>query len=243
MSSEDATDSAKVEASVENGVEGQQTKDDSNPKESVADVVATPSPAERIRVDWYQTESDVVINILAKGIKKEDVNVEYQSKKILIKFAMPTGEMYERTLNLFKEFNLDTCSMKVMSTKIEIRLKKLDASSWTSLEAVAAPTEIIPTYPSSSKHKKDWAKIDKELSKQKDDDQDVNSLFAKIFEGGDDNTKKAMIKSMQESGGTVLSTNWEEVGKKKVEISPPDGMEYRKWDESGAQKETEKEKV
>ena len=33
-----------------------------------------------------------------------------------------------------------------------------------------------------------------------------------------------------ESGGTVLSTNWDEVGGKKVEVQPPDGMEFKKWD-------------
>lgn len=53
-----------------------------------------------------------------------------------------------------------------------------------------------PSYPSSSKIKKDWDKIDKELSKEKDEESDVNTLFSKIFESGDDNTRKAMIKSM-----------------------------------------------
>ena len=33
-----------------------------------------------------------------------------------------------------------------------------------------------------------------------------------------------------ESGGTVLSTNWSEVGKEKVEVKPPDGMEFKKWE-------------
>lgn len=33
-----------------------------------------------------------------------------------------------------------------------------------------------------------------------------------------------------ESNGTVLSTNWKEVGSKKVEGSAPDGMEMRKWE-------------
>ena len=33
-----------------------------------------------------------------------------------------------------------------------------------------------------------------------------------------------------ESGGTVLSTNWNEVGKDKVEVKPPDGMEFKKWE-------------
>ena len=33
-----------------------------------------------------------------------------------------------------------------------------------------------------------------------------------------------------ESNGTVLSTNLKEVGSKKVEGSPPDGMEMKKWE-------------
>lgn len=33
-----------------------------------------------------------------------------------------------------------------------------------------------------------------------------------------------------ESNGTVLSTNWKEVGNKKVEGSAPDGMEMKKWE-------------
>lgn len=33
-----------------------------------------------------------------------------------------------------------------------------------------------------------------------------------------------------ESNGTVLSTNWKDVGSKKVEGSAPDGMEMRKWE-------------
>lgn len=36
-----------------------------------------------------------------------------------------------------------------------------------------------------------------------------------------------MIKSFTESGGTVLSTNWDEVGAKKVDVRPPDGCEYK----------------
>ena len=28
----------------------------------------------------------------------------------------------------------------------------------------------------------------------------------------------------------MLSTNWNEVGKDKVDVKPPDGMEYKKWE-------------
>jgi suppressor of G2 allele of SKP1 len=39
-----------------------------------------------------------------------------------------------------------------------------------------------------------------------------------------------MNKSFMESGGTVLSTNWAEVQKEKVDIKPPDGCEFKKWE-------------
>lgn len=41
-----------------------------------------------------------------------------------------------------------------------------------------------------------------------------------------------MMKSFVESNGTVLSTNWKEVGAKKIECTPPEGMEVHKWSEN-----------
>lgn len=40
-----------------------------------------------------------------------------------------------------------------------------------------------------------------------------------------------MIKSYQTSGGTVLSTNWDEVQSKdyEKEVQAPEGQEVRKW--------------
>jgi suppressor of G2 allele of SKP1 len=60
--------------------------------------------------------------------------------------------------------------------------------------------EFKAVYPSSSKKKFDWDKVEKEILKQEkeDPDADVNSLFNRLFESGDDNTKKAMMKSMVE---------------------------------------------
>jgi len=41
--------------------------------------------------------------------------------------------------------------------------------------------------------------------------------------------RRAIEKSFYESGGTVLSTNWSEVGKGKVEGSPPKGLEMKNY--------------
>ena len=42
-----------------------------------------------------------------------------------------------------------------------------------------------------------------------------------------------MNKSFVESGGTVLSTNWSDVGAKTVEGTPPKGLEMKKWSDMG----------
>lgn len=121
--------------------------------------------------------------------------------------------------------------------------------------AVLATTSIStgPAYPTSSRSgPKNWDKLADDLTKKpkskdkKDGEEDgadegidefedegdpVNGFFKKLFAGADPDTKRAMMKSYQESNGTALSTNWSEVGKGKVETTPPEGMEAKKWGE------------
>jgi len=86
-----------------------------------------------------------------------------------------------------------------MIVKIEIRLRKIESIQWPALEAKAeTDKEFQVAYPSSSKKKTDWDKVEKDIKRQEEEepDSDVNSLFSKIYNSGDDNTKKAMMKSM-----------------------------------------------
>lgn len=72
------------------------------------------------------------------------------------------------------------------------------------------------TAPSPYASKKDWNSVEKQViqedEKDKPEGQDaLHKLFQQIFANGDPETKRAMMKSYQTSGGTVLSTNWNEV--------------------------------
>lgn len=92
----------------------------------------------------------------------------------------------------------------------------------------------IKSYPS-SRGPKNWELIDKFAEKEADEkpegDAALNKLFQEIFSRGDENTRRAMVKSFQTSGGTVLSTNWDEVGEQDYDKtkSAPDGQEFKKW--------------
>ena len=61
--------------------------------------------------------------------------------------------------------------------------------------------------------KKDWDKVIANLDDESDSEQDANQALKKIYDGCDDDTRRAMEKSLYESQGTVLNMNWGEVGK------------------------------
>ena len=59
----------------------------------------------------------------------------------------------------------------------------------------------------------------------------LSALFLPTFFSQKRNYFLQFLSFLQsESGGTVLSTNWNEIGDKKTEVKPPDGMEYKKWE-------------
>jgi suppressor of G2 allele of SKP1 len=97
----------------------------------------------------------------------------------------------------------------------------------------AAPlpkVEAAPVYPTSSKTgPKNWDKLMGDEEDEKDGD-NVDHFFKQLYKDADPDTKRAMMKSYQESNGTSLSTNWADVGTKKFETSPPDGMVAKKWE-------------
>uniref|UniRef100_T1KD61 SGS domain-containing protein n=1 Tax=Tetranychus urticae TaxID=32264 RepID=T1KD61_TETUR len=78
---------------------------------------------------------------------------------------------------------------------------------------------------------KDWDKIVKEFEEEeaKNNEGSADDLFRQIYANGSEEVRRAMVKSFTESGGTVLSTNWNQVSKGKTEVKPPDGCEFKKW--------------
>lgn len=109
----------------------------------------------------------------------------------------------------------------------------------TAASAPARAKETAPSYPTSSRNgPKNWDDVSSSLLQTRnakgeveeyEDGDPLQGFFKQLYGGADADTRRAMMKSYQESNGTALSTNWGEVGKGTVPISPPDGMEAKKW--------------
>uniref|UniRef100_A0A2I3SEB7 Protein SGT1 homolog n=1 Tax=Pan troglodytes TaxID=9598 RepID=A0A2I3SEB7_PANTR len=174
----------------------------------------------KIRYDWYQTESQV-----------NDVNVEFSEKELSALVKLPSGEDYNLKLELHPIIP-EQSTFKVVSTKIEIKLKKPEAVRWEKLEEqgdVPTPKQFIAgvkhLHPSSSPYTRNWDKLvgkikEEENNEKLEGDAALNRLFQQIYSDGSDEVKC--------SDGTVLSTSWSDVGKRKVEINPDD-MEWKKY--------------
>jgi suppressor of G2 allele of SKP1 len=150
---------------------------------------------------------------------------------------------------LYAAVDVSGSTFTVTPNKVEVSLKKVVSDRWSTLEGdlaaiasqanVAKPMDPVkqptvkenaPAYPTSSRNgAKNWDKLAKEVDDEPEGDETA-AFFKNLYGGASDEVKRAMMKSYQESNGTVLSTNWAEVGSKKVETQPPDGMESRHWE-------------
>ncbi|KAM3376040.1 protein SGT1 A-like [Capsicum galapagoense] len=205
----------------------------------------TPAVKPKYRHEFYQKPEEVVVTIFAKGIPAKNVSVDFGEQILSFSIDIPGEVAYSFQPRLFGKIIPQKCRYEVMSTKFEIRLAKAESVHWTTLEytrdiAVVQRPNVSsgsykPSYPSSKLRCKDWDKLEAQVKKEEkeeklDGDAALNKFFRDIYKDADEDARRAMMKSFVESNGTVLSTNWKEVGTKKVEGSPPDGMELKQWE-------------
>ena len=221
--------------------------EDTKPKESTKSEEIT----QRFRTDWYQTSKTLVLSLFTNHLpeSKDDVTAEvsHKNKKSLevsYKIRGSSSE-FQYSVVLSHEVDPEGIDVRVFTKKTEITLKKIENIQWKTLESQESrnlEADLFHSsnlgekldknslnYPSSSTKNIDWSKI--ELDQDEDDEKSASAdaFFQKIYANADPDTQRAMMKSFVESNGTALNTNWDDVSKKPVEPSPPEGMDLKKW--------------
>jgi suppressor of G2 allele of SKP1 len=154
---------------------------------AIAPVATQPTPATKIRYEWYQNSENIYFTLLAKGVPHDKCHVEIKERSLSVSFPITGGASYDLHIEpLFAPVALDKCITRVLPTKLEIVLHKAQpAQKWSVLElegpvepapikdpnsAIDTPSaddaakRAAPAYPTSSKSgPKDWDKLAREL--------------------------------------------------------------------------------
>lgn len=114
-----------------------------------------------VRHDWYQSDASVVISVLLKNAQDKHGAVKIEKDRLEV-----TADDYSLILQLHKDVDPVKSSYKMLASKIEISLAKIEGVRWDSLEkrenlpgpAPSAST-AAPQHPGT---KKNWDKLAKE---------------------------------------------------------------------------------
>lgn len=222
--------------------------------------IATPAlpaaiPAS-IKYQYYQSQDYLNISILAKNVNPNDAKIEIQANRIRVVIPVESREETVIDKFLYGQVDVAACKTDFRSTKIEIVLRKGTPGIWPSIDGPSAPvavpvvnSAVLPSVSSAlpvdvpcKKVKpyasnRDWDTIEKQINDELEAEKPegeaaLQKLFRDIYSKADEDTRKAMNKSFQTSGGTVLSTNWKEVAEKNYEKErqAPKGMEWRSYE-------------
>jgi tetratricopeptide (TPR) repeat protein len=202
------------------------------------------------KYQYYQNETFMKIEVLEHSVKQEDLRVDILPRRLTVilkkqgvEFTVIHGILYDK---------VDVARSKVLikDEKVLIKLRKTEPHDWHELfgkkddddeETIVPDTEVIPTTTEKIRpyaSTRDWSAIERNLEKVEESETPqgedaMSKLFQKIYSNASEDTRRAMIKSFQTSGGTVLSTNWDEVKEKDYEGKDrvaPKGQEWKDWE-------------
>ena len=81
--------------------------------------VSAPEPP-RIKHDWYQTHADVVVNVMIKRLRREDVRVEFGERRLEVDIDLGEGRSHSLVFALAHPVVKEKCSFKILTTKVSV---------------------------------------------------------------------------------------------------------------------------
>jgi hypothetical protein len=95
------------------------------------------------REDFYQTQQTCVLAVFAKKIDKPSLQVSFKPREVSISFNFDQAKAYKTTIPLFDEIDPENSRYQVLSTKLEITMKKANGASWPVLRPDPNVTDRI----------------------------------------------------------------------------------------------------
>ncbi|CAF3762745.1 unnamed protein product [Rotaria sp. Silwood1] len=164
-------------------------------------------PIDSSRTNFNVTDSNLEIKIY----KRQAIQWTSLDAQSTIAKAQPANYLLE--IDLAYPIDSSRTNFNVTGSNLEIKIYKRQAIQWTSLDAQSTVAkaqppipmnrplvETAPSYPSSSVYAKNWDKLEAEIKRDekenKDDMDDGNAIFQRLYQDSDENTRRAMNKSM-----------------------------------------------
>eukprot|EP00053_Salpingoeca_punica_P006032 m.57997 g.57997 ORF g.57997 m.57997 type:complete len:305 (+) comp13504_c0_seq2:111-1025(+) len=91
--------------------------------------------AAQCRYDWFQSGSHVVLTVFAKLINPERSSIKANKDSITISLLFEQTNTFEIDLHLAENIVPAECTANLLSTKVDIKLKKAKDSNWAKLTA------------------------------------------------------------------------------------------------------------
>jgi suppressor of G2 allele of SKP1 len=210
------------------------------------------------KYQYYQSDTVMTISILEAQVKEEDLSVTFEPQKLTVQLRKGGVNFTVIAGTLYSPVVVDRCKIVYKDEKVLIKLRKKDSFEWHELFGKPVLDDPKPTEKAEEKQieapkptpvvkdpakvrpyssHRDWDAIEKDLKEEEKKekpagDEAMNKLFQQIYANADEDTRRAMVKSYQTSGGTVLSTNWQEVARKDYENerTAPKGIEWKNWE-------------
>lgn len=201
------------------------------------------------KYDYYQSPSHINLAVYRKNIGSLD-NLSIDATQTSLRIThTPSSELVLDLPYLYADIIPDNLQPQVFSTKLSLTIPKSIPASWPTLTrdpsikqndiklaqlpTMTQPESTSQPQPATKRKPNKFDNIslsdDEEGGSKKDSEKDVDAFFKTLYGDMSEDSKRAMMKSYVESKGTVLSTDWSDIGNRKVEPAPPSGTETKKY--------------